>query len=56
MSAEACWSSASSRFTFLAECERLGFPPQHGEFGAYMQVESVNDGPVTLIVDTKDLK
>ena len=41
---------------FLAECERLGFPPQHGEFGAYMQVESVNDGPVTLIVDTKDLK
>ena len=41
---------------FLAECERLGFPPQHGEFGAYMQVEPVNDGPVTLIADTKDLK
>lgn len=41
---------------FLAECERLGFPPQHGEFGAYMQVESENDGPVTLIVDTRDLK
>ena len=37
---------------FLAECERLGFPPQHGEFGAEMQVESINDGPVTLIVDT----
>ena len=41
---------------FLSECERLGFPPQHGEFGAYMQVTSENDGPVTLIVDTKDLK
>ena len=41
---------------FLHECDRLGFPPQHGEFGAYMQVESVNDGPVTLIVDTNDLK
>ena len=41
---------------FLSECERLGFPPQHGEFGAYMQVESENDGPVTLIVDTNDLK
>ncbi len=41
---------------FLRECERLGFAPQHGEFGAYMQVESVNDGPVTLIVDTNDLK
>ena len=41
---------------FLAECERLGSPPQHGTFGAYMQVASVNDGPVTMIVDTKDLK
>lgn len=41
---------------FLRECERLGFAPQHGEFGADMQVESVNDGPVTLIIDTDDLK
>ena len=41
---------------FLGECERLGFPPQHGQFGAHMQVASVNDGPVTLIVDTKELK
>ena len=41
---------------FLAECERLGFPPQHGEFGADMQVASVNDGPVTILVDTNDLK
>ena len=41
---------------FLAECARLGFAPQHGEFGAEMLVESVNDGPVTLIVDTNDLK
>ncbi len=41
---------------FLSECERLGFPPQHGRFGAYMQVQSENDGPVTIIVDTNDLK
>ena len=41
---------------FLAECERLGFPPQHGTFGAHMAVASVNDGPVTMIVDTNDLK
>ena len=41
---------------FLAECERLGFPPQHGEFGADMLVTSENNGPVTLIVDTNDLK
>ena len=40
---------------FLKECERLGFPPQHGRFGADMQVESVNDGPVTLILDTQQL-
>ena len=37
---------------FLAECARLGYPPQHGEFGADMQVASVNDGPVTLVFDT----
>ena len=41
---------------FLQECENHGFPPQHGEFGAHMLVSSVNDGPVTLIVDTDDLK
>ncbi len=40
---------------FLAECARLGYPPQHGEFGADMQVESVNDGPVTIVVDTNEL-
>ena len=40
---------------FLAICEELGYPPQHGEFGAHMEVESVNDGPVTLILDTKQL-
>ena len=40
---------------FLAICEELGYPPQHGQFGADMQVESVNDGPVTLILDTQQL-
>ena len=40
---------------FLSVCEELGFPPQHGRFGADMQVESVNDGPVTLILDTDQL-
>ena len=40
---------------FLKECERLGYPPQHGRFGADMKVESVNDGPVTLILDTDQL-
>ena len=40
---------------FLSECERLGYPPQHGEFGAHMQVASVNDGPVTLWIDSDEL-
>ena len=40
---------------FLSICEELGYPPQHGRFGADMQVASVNDGPVTLILDTETL-
>ena len=40
---------------FLSVCEELGYPPQHGRFGADMKVESVNDGPVTLILDTAEL-
>ena len=40
---------------FLADCAFLGYPPQHGQFGADMQVASVNDGPVTLILDTDQL-
>ena len=33
--------------------ELLGRPIQTGRFGAMMQVSLVNDGPVTLIIDTK---
>ena len=40
---------------FLADCAELGYEPQHGQFGADMQVASVNDGPVTLILDTDQL-
>lgn len=40
---------------FLAICEELGYPPQHGVFGADMKVESINDGPITLILDTDQL-
>lgn len=32
----------------------LGKPIQTGEFGADMQVSLVNDGPVTIIIDTKN--
>jgi D-aminoacyl-tRNA deacylase len=32
----------------------LGKEVKTGEFGAMMQVELVNDGPVTIIIDTKE--
>ena len=33
--------------------ELLGRPVQTGEFGADMQVELINDGPVTLVIDSR---
>jgi D-tyrosyl-tRNA(Tyr) deacylase len=35
------------------EFERLGLHVQYGEFGADMQVELVNDGPVTILLDSE---
>ena len=40
---------------FMTECAKRGFKVEHGEFGADMKVTSVNDGPVTLIMDTNEL-
>jgi D-tyrosyl-tRNA(Tyr) deacylase len=37
---------------FIEACRNKGFRVETGRFGAYMEVESVNDGPVTLILDT----
>ncbi len=34
--------------------ETIGKPVQTGEFGAMMQVSLVNDGPVTICMDTKN--
>ena len=39
---------------FLKRCKDLGFKTESGIFGADMKVELLNDGPVTLIIDTKD--
>ncbi|HEY0035414.1 MAG TPA: D-aminoacyl-tRNA deacylase [Longimicrobium sp.] len=36
---------------FLQMLRATGLPVQTGEFGAMMQVELVNDGPVTLILE-----
>ncbi len=40
---------------FIKLCRDRGFHVETGEFGAEMQVSSVNDGPVTLILDTETL-
>ena len=37
---------------FCAELRALGVPVETGVFGAHMEVELVNDGPVTIILDT----
>ena len=41
--------------TFVELCRAKGFHTETGEFGAYMQVDSLNDGPLTLVVDTDQL-
>ena len=36
---------------FMDQCRGRGFTVEHGEFGADMQVASVNDGPVTILFE-----
>ena len=35
------------------ECAALGVPVQQGVFQAHMEVHAVNDGPVTIMLDSK---
>jgi len=37
---------------FISECREAGFSVEAGVFGAMMNVASVNDGPVTIILDS----
>ena len=37
---------------FIGECKKAGFTVETGVFGAMMNVSSVNDGPVTLIIES----
>ncbi|MGY8781561.1 MAG: D-aminoacyl-tRNA deacylase, partial [Fidelibacterota bacterium] len=39
---------------FLSELGKTGVSVQSGEFGAMMDVELVNDGPVTFVLNSKD--
>lgn len=36
---------------FMEYCRENGFEVQHGVFGVHMDVESVNDGPVTILFE-----
>ncbi|MEQ8879821.1 MAG: D-aminoacyl-tRNA deacylase, partial [Cyclobacteriaceae bacterium] len=39
---------------FVHEVSSLDVPVKTGEFGANLQINLLNDGPVTLIIDTKN--
>lgn len=47
--AQPLYESAAKRLT-----ELLGKPTQQGIFGADMKIDLLNDGPVTIIMNTKD--
>lgn len=36
---------------FMEECRKQGINVQSGKFGAHMEVELLNDGPVTIILE-----
>lgn len=47
---------AAPLYEKFMQCLRdKGYSVEHGEFGADMQVASVNDGPVTLLFDTDEV-
>ena len=47
------YSQAVKANGMLFASGQLGINPETGEFGADMQVESCNDGPVTILFDTE---
>lgn len=47
---------AKRLYEYMIEyCKNKQIPTEHGSFGADMQVELLNDGPVTLLLDSKKL-
>lgn len=39
---------------FIKACRDLGYTCEEGEFGAHMEISLLNDGPVTIIIDTRE--
>ena len=47
---------ANALYEYIIEkCKERVDVVEQGEFGAEMKVESINDGPVTIILDTREL-
>jgi D-tyrosyl-tRNA(Tyr) deacylase len=40
---------------FMEKVRALGLPCEGGVFQAHMEVESLNDGPVTILLDSKKI-
>ncbi len=40
---------------FVSLLKDAGYKTETGVFGAYMELESVNDGPITVVMDTNDV-
>ena len=38
---------------FILACRSLGIHTEEGEFGAHMEIELLNSGPVTIFLDSK---
>ncbi|NLW41232.1 MAG: D-tyrosyl-tRNA(Tyr) deacylase [Tissierellia bacterium] len=38
---------------FIIKCKEKGIKTEKGIFGAHMEVELLNDGPVTILIDSK---
>ena len=53
---QAATSEDGDRFYeyFMSEMKKSGVPIESGEFGAMMDVELVNNGPVTFVLNSKD--
>lgn len=41
---------------FIARCRESGLTVKTGKFGADMQIDLVNDGPVTIFMDTDQMR
>lgn len=47
---------AEELYEYMLKCCRdNGIPTQQGEFGADMKVELLNDGPFTILLDSRDI-